>query len=402
MPEVKRARNSLDWYVVSASKIRMLVFSASALFLLSIGGYWAYLHFQKKAFDEKVPEDHSARFIEISGQVKVKKANATDFTGADEKMPLEAGDTIQTMASSVARVQFVDGSSYTIKPDTTLVIKDNELMADKSTRVQVKVHVGTINLATNEQGPGSSNVVQTDVASARIGSNTEASVGTGDTGKEADIRVEKGDAEIRTQAGEMIQAKTNERLEIADSGKVVRRTALSGVPLLKYPENQQAIRTEAKDGVKFEWSAIHQASSYALEIATTANFANTIVKAREGLTVPSVIIDSLPSGAYYWRVRADKKSERGEYSDAHKFTIVGGGQKRELQVKALKKTSLGGGTFVIEGRTDVGTRVKVGDKQAYVDTNGNFRAIVTLAGSREVMIQIEDLDGNVGRQSLRF
>ncbi|HEX4947976.1 MAG TPA: FecR domain-containing protein, partial [Blastocatellia bacterium] len=202
--------------------------------------------------------------------MRVKKANGTDFVTADEKMPLDAGDTIQTLSNSVARVQFIDGSSYTIKPDTTLVIKDNELMDDRSTKVQVKVRVGTINLATNEQGPGSSNVVQTEVAEAKIGENTEASVGAGDSGQQADIRVTRGDAQIRTHSGETYQARTNERLEFEANGKLARRTSLVGMPTLKLPENQQTIRLENTGTIRFEWQPVAQASSYAMEIATSS------------------------------------------------------------------------------------------------------------------------------------
>jgi hypothetical protein len=401
----KRTIFSLDWYVISAQTVRHLGFILLALVVFISAGYGMYLYLKSSTAATTLPGTQSARFIEISGQVRVKKANATDFVTAHEKMPLDAGDTIQTLSSSVARVQFVDGSSYTIKPDTTLIIKDNELMDDKSTKVQVKVRVGTINLATNEQGPGSSNVVQTDVAEAKIGENTEASVGTGESGKQADIRVTRGGAEVHTQAGETYQARTNERLEIEPTGKLMRRSSLLGMPVLKFPDNQQTVRLENADLIRFEWTTVPQANTYAVELATSSTFdKETIVKARDGLRTPTAAFDRLPTGAYYWRVRADKQQEQGVYSDPFKFTLVGSNASGgKISIKDVRKTPMGGATYLVEGHCDVGARVKVAGKLARVAADGNFRAIVTLApGTRSVLIEAEDKDGNSGRQSLQF
>lgn len=401
----KRTLFSLDWYVISARTLRQLVLVFVALTVLAGTGYGLYLYLKNSTAMTITPGTQSARFIEISGQVRVKKANGTDFIAADERMPLEAGDTIQTLSNSVARVQFVDGSSYTIKPDTTLIIKDNELMDDKSTKVQVTVRVGTINLATNEQGPGSTNVVQTGVAEAKIGEHSEASVGTGDSGQQADIRVTRGDAQIRTQSGETYQARTNERLEFEQNGKLARRTSLVGMPVLKFPENQHTVRLDNVGTMRFEWNPVAQASSYAVEVATSSTFdRETIVKGRDGLSSPLATFDKLPTGSYYWRVRADKKQEQGTYSDPFKFTIAGNvSRSHALTINGARKTSMGGGTYLIEGRCEAGVRVKVGGKPARVEADGSFRAIVTLAaGARSIMIEAADQDGNIGRQSLQF
>ena len=87
----------------------------------------------------------------------------------------------------------------------------------------VAVGVGTINLATGEQTAGSSNVVQTSSASARVGSHTEASVAAGER---TEIRVARGSANIRTRTGESFDARANERFEIENNGKLARREVM--------------------------------------------------------------------------------------------------------------------------------------------------------------------------------
>jgi hypothetical protein len=403
MSSSKRARLSLEWFVISARTVRV-----SLLFLIggaALGGgcYWLYLHLQSSSEGETPAGRQGARFIQIAGKVKVKRAHATDFNAAREDMALEAGDTIQTQADSVARVQFVDGSSYTIKPDTTLVIKDNALLSDKTTRVQVRVHVGTINLATQEQTSGSSNVVQTSAASARVGSQTEATVATGANGDQADIRVARGNAQVTTQSGQTFVARANERLEFDPQGKLTKRTSLVPTPVLQSPENQQYLRPDAAGVVRVSWAAVAQAKSYQVELATTPSFGETVVASREGVGAPGAGFSNLPVGTYYWRVRANDGKETGAYSDPFKFTLTKQAGSYEVAITRLKHTPLGGNSFVVEGHTEPGARVKVGGVTARVEPDGNFRAFVTLDGKgRELIVEAQDRDGNMGQQRLRF
>jgi hypothetical protein len=103
-------------------------------------------------------------------------------------------------------------------------------------------------------------------------------------------------------------------------------------------------------------------------------------------------------------VRADKNQEQGVYSDPFKFTIAGNASgSRALTIKGVRKTPMGGGTFLVEGQCETGARVKVAGKPARVEADGSFRAIVTLApGTQSILIEAQDQDGNIGRQSLPF
>jgi hypothetical protein len=398
----KRARLSLEWFVISARSLRFSLFFLIAALALGGGCYWLYLSLQGGAGGDTQVNRQSARFIQIAGRVKVKRAKLTEFIPAREDMALEAGDTIQTQADSVARVQFVDGSSYTIKPDTTLVIKDNALMADKTTRVRVNVNVGTINLATEEQVSGSSNVVQTSAASARVGSHTEATVATGADGAQADIRVTRGNAQISTEGGQTFVARANERLEFDAQGKLARRTSLVPTPVLQTPAHQQFLRPDGAGTVRLGWAAVAQAKNYQVEVATSASFGETVVASREGVGATEARFSHLPVGTYYWRVRAHDGKEAGSYSDPFKFTLTRQAAGYEVAITHLRHTSLGGSSYVVEGRTEPGARVKVNNVLARVEPDGNFRALITLGGGREVTVEAQDRDGNVGQKRLRL
>ncbi|MFN7947423.1 MAG: fibronectin type III domain-containing protein [Blastocatellia bacterium] len=405
MADSKKRGLSLEWYVISKRSIYLLVAAVAGLIAVTGGAYWLYHTTRDSLSNLDQIGRKSARFIQIEGRVRLKRANETEFHEAKDDMTLEAGDTIQTLADSVARVQFVDGSSYTIRPDTTLVIKDNSLNADRSTRVQVAVGVGRINLATGEQAAGSSNVVQTSTASASIGSQTEASVAADGRSEKTEIRIARGSAKINTQSGQSYDARPNERIEIAASGQVVREKMLP-VPTLNSPENQRTLKVAAgrPAQVSFAWSGIPQARNYRIEVATSAYFGDTVVATRDQLGSTNAVFDNLQPGSYYWRVRANSEKEgAGQFSEPFKFSLVTNAAGQTLQISVTRQTPLGGDVYKIEGRSEPGARVRVGETLARVSADGSFTALVTVTnGRREVLIEAEDQDGNTGQKRVRL
>ncbi|MFN0122965.1 MAG: FecR domain-containing protein [Blastocatellia bacterium] len=402
---VKQGR-SIEWVIISKKTIYMGLLGLVLLGGLGYGGWQLYQKTRDAAAGSEGQGQQSARFVQIEGKVLVKRANEPEFRNASEDLALEAGDTIQTMANAVARVQFIDGSSYTIKPDTTLVIKDNSLMPDKSTRVQVSVGFGRINLATGDQAEGSTNVVQTKTASARIGSQTEASVTADDKNGETEIRIARGTAKVNTQTGESYEAKPNEKLQIAGGGRLMSVERMVPVPELSAPANQEMIRaTAAERGrLNFSWKPVSQASSYKVELATSAYFSDTVVATRDQLKAPTAVFEGLQPGVYYWRVRANSEKEgAGQFSEPYKFSLVSGTAAAPLNIVVTSQSPLGGNTWKIEGQSQPGARVKVGDVAARVNADGGFSALITLsAGRREVTVEATDQDGNSGRKRLRL
>jgi len=81
-----------------------------------------------------------AHFTNVDGTVRVKKANSNTWVAADYTLPLEKGDVIQTASEGMARVVFNDGTNYTIKQDSLIVIEENSATAQQT---QVAVNVTT-------------------------------------------------------------------------------------------------------------------------------------------------------------------------------------------------------------------------------------------------------------------
>ena len=66
-----------------------------------------------------------AHFTNLDGTVRVKKANSSAWIKADYSLPLEKGDIVQTASEGLAKIVFTDGTNYTVKQDSLIVIEEN-------------------------------------------------------------------------------------------------------------------------------------------------------------------------------------------------------------------------------------------------------------------------------------
>ena len=106
------------------------------------------------ASDLQPETDRSARFLDLDGSVKVRKAGTYEWIDANTAMALGRDDTIRTVGGSQARVRLFDGTEYLVKSDSILVIEEAYEDPDtKAKLVAVKLTAGQVNLKTPREAP---------------------------------------------------------------------------------------------------------------------------------------------------------------------------------------------------------------------------------------------------------
>jgi len=125
----------------------------------------------------------------------VKKANSNTWVNADYSLPLDKGDVVQTSSEGMARVVFNDGTSYTIKQDSLIVIEENSANAQQ-TQVAVNVTTGTVDLATGTYNQGSSSKVIVAGATASLAPESTAMVHNDPRADQHEILVKIGSGEV--------------------------------------------------------------------------------------------------------------------------------------------------------------------------------------------------------------
>jgi hypothetical protein len=104
----------------------------------------------------------------------------------------------------------------------------------------------------------------------------------------------------------------------------------------------------------------------------------------------------LRPGVYFWRVRATAASGQvSDWSDPQKFVIVTGGTGQSVAVTGLSAEYVGGNIYLIRGRAQYGTTIRVAEREALVGSDETFQIQTTVpAGAREVTLEAQDSQGN--------
>ena len=147
-------------------------------------------------------DSQHARITQLDGTVRVKKANGNSWMNADYNVPLDKGDVIQTGSEGMAKIVFNDGTNYTVKQDSLIVIEENSTNEQQQTNVAIAVSTGTVDLTTAMYNQGSKSLVTVAGATASIAPDSAARVSNDPKLDQHEILVTKGDAEV-THNGEV-------------------------------------------------------------------------------------------------------------------------------------------------------------------------------------------------------
>ena len=104
----------------------------------------------------------------------------------------------------------------------------------------------------------------------------------------------------------------------------------------------------------------------------------------------------LRAGVYFWRVRATAATgQASDWSDPQKFIIAPRGSGSQVPVSNLAAELLGGNIFLLRGRAEPGTTIRVGGREAIVTSDGAFQMQITASPSaREIIVEAQDAQGN--------
>src|SRR5713226_9229323 len=340
-----------------------------------------------------------ARFMSFEGDVRVIRSATREVIVASNDTQLYPGDTVQTQADGRARINMADGSTVVLRPNSTIIIRDNAGAEDgKRSNVHVVVDSGQM-LVRTQQGEGQ-NVVETPNTQNLIGGQSQASFGVNPEGTE--IRVNTGSVESVNRTGEKASLQGGQYISVNQSGTMSKPQRLLEVPQPVQPRNLEKVFVSGNGSatVALRWQKPQSGvpSYYRVEVATSPFFvAEGKVIERDQLVATQFNASDLRQGAYFWRVRAtDTSGQTSDWSEPLKFLITTqAGSVAAVPVSNLTSVYLGGNVYVIRGTTAPGTSVRVSGREAAAASDGNFQVQITApSGTREVTIQVSDSQGN--------
>jgi len=383
-PQKKVPKVEIYWTTVTYKSVAIMLASGLAIVL---AGLWIAIPERMNSLVAKATKAMSgssdssasplltqARFVNLDGKVQVKKVNTTQWASADYRMSLDKGDLIQTGADGVARVTFADGTTYTVKNDTLIMVEENTVGPDRPTRVGVAITSGALDLSTagwEQNGSHAEVRFPADQSVASIQQNSRASVRSDPQSKQNEITVSTGAAELQ-RGEERVELGRYERATFTPGGPVAKSQVLSP-PDLVSPGNLQPITVAdpARTPVRFEWKPVAEAAHYTLRVSATSMFTKIVAEKQAKGT--SAEVTGLPPGDYFWGVVAtDAQNRASEPSDIFKFVLVEQGKTQDMMLE-VETTQLHGAVVEIRGQTEPGAALMVnGQPVAQIDKDGHF------------------------------
>jgi hypothetical protein len=320
------------------------------------------------------PGPQQAHFTNIDGTVRVKKISRNAWVLADYNVALEKGDVIQTSSQGIAKIVFADGTNYTIKPDSLIVVQESSVNSAQQTKVSVEVTTGTVDLATATLGQGSKSQVIVAGATATLSPETSAEVLNDPRKDEHEILLKKGAGEV-VRNGETVKLGTFERVTFAADSPQMTKSKEIGPPTLIQPPNMMPVFvTNDNKPVDFSWAPVDGAKRYRVRISRNPYFSSFVIPPSE-VESTQIQLTHLPEGPYYWSVQSiGDNGKESVQSEKNRFTVIPKGQDDSKVVLELEDPFPQHGHMIeVKGRTEPGARVMVNSQEvALIAGDGSF------------------------------
>ena len=384
----------VDWWNIRKSTIYTVVLVIVTLGLVWFGLWYASRHNWFVPVEATDAPVDAARIVSFEGEVRITRASTRETLLVTRATWVAAGDTIQTQSDGRAIIQMIDGSVYSVRPNSTVIVRDTtSLFGGKN--VRVRVDDGQLNVRTNDQPENTKNIVELGESENQVGPRTDVSFNA-DGPNGGEIRVSRGGVET-TLGGEQTAIGENQFATV-NGGKLSERERLLAPPRLTSPGNSDQIVDSSGRGVTiaFSWQDPegNPAASFRLQVAKSPIFASdSIMVDRGDLQTHEFRLAGVAPGIYYWRLKATARSGQAtNWNDQWKFTVVRPGESVAIDATDWRVEPIGGNIYIISGRTQSGMNVSSQGRSAYAGPDGAFR-IQIASPSVETAVEISDERG---------
>ena len=341
-----------------------------------------------------------AHFTNLDGVVKVKKTNSNSWITADYSVPLERGDVVQTSSEGMAKIVFNDGTSYTVKQDSLIVIEENSSSENQQTSVAVTVSTGTVDLATGTYVQGSSSKVNVAGATASLAPDSAAIVHNDPRADQHEILVKKGSGDV-VRNGETVHLADYEKVSFQGQSAKMEKTKEVGPPTPISPANMAPIfSSNGAKPIDFSWTAMSNAAGYRLRVSRNPFFSSTVIDRK--VPTAEVQVTGLTEGPYYWTVQSyDTEGKESVESEKNRFTVIAKTKEAEAIMLELDPFIQHGHVIEVAGRTESGARVMVnGQEVPMIAHDGGFHYFTPPlpVGERVITITAQNSRGGVNTQ----
>lgn len=344
-----------------------------------------------------------AQFIAVQGGVELRRGDQGEWEPARARDVLRSGDYVKTSGNGSAEVVFLDGTLYTVRPDTLFVVTRERASIGAATEQAISMEYGWVNLNTAQRGGR----VSTPRAEARVARDTEAAVSVDRGTATARFAAFRGELEVTSAAG-MVRKVT--ALEQVTQSKELLSEAqrIPHAPLPLEPGAGYETTLDGERELVVSWEPVPGAARYALQVSRNRLFVDNLIDV-DSRTAPRATLGLRGEGTFEWRAAArTREGLQGPWSEPRTFRVVasrraGDGGDKTAPMLEIEQVQAYGNVFIVNGRTEPGAAMVVNGEGVAVAADGTFNktVLVTNDGWSFLEFSATDASGNVARRRHR-
>lgn len=338
-----------------------------------------------------------AQFISIQGEVLFRRGDGGDWKEARSRAALKPGDYVRTSENGSAEIMFLDGTLYTVRPNTQFIVSAKA--AGGSGGQTIEMEYGWVDMNTAQ----STSNVKTPNAVARVQQDSEAFVQVDKGSADGRFGALRGKVEVAAEGG--LTREVQPMQQVVQTGDLLSAPApLPERPELLEPSDNVDLDLEQVRQVVLSWSPVEGAGRYALQVSRNHLFVDNVIDVGNRAKTRATV-GLRGEGTFQWRVAAFKNGLQGPWSKPRKFRVAsfrsGGGEKDtippELDLADVKSY---GSIFIVGGRSEPGARIEINGEQVKTEADGSFTKTVQLSKDGWSFIEIRARDAS-GNETLR-
>ncbi len=259
-----------------------------------------------------------AQFIAVSGAVEYRRGERGDWQDARLRDMLFAGDYVKTSASGSAEIMGIDGTVYTVRPDTVILIgRSNLLGTAESTDRTINLAHGWVDLSTSL----ARSTVATPASQARVERDSTVVVAWDERQRLGKFAAYRGVMSVDAQGGD--SRRLHQMEHVVQRGDWLSETQrLPAAPIPLDPADDLEVPLASTDRLVLSWQPVSGAERYALQVARNRLFVNKIIDVTDRRTSQATL-GLRGDGTFMWRVAAyTADGILGPWSPPRRFRIV--------------------------------------------------------------------------------
>lgn len=344
----------------------------------------------------------AAHFISVQGRVEYRRGNGGEWQEARARVNLQAGDHVRTGGTGSAEIMFLDGTLYTARPDTQLIINRSRAPGGVPEEQAIRMDYGWVNLNTRSGGK-----VATPEAEAHVGEDSEATVTYDASTRTGRFATYRGSMEVASSDGERRRVQALEQV-VQRGEQLTDPEALPAAPALDVPKDNAEFGLERTEEVVLSWEPVAEASGYALQVARGHLFVDNVIDV-SGRESTRATLGIRGEGAFRWRVASVGAGDvQGPWSAPRSFRVTtlgveGDGSDGEPPPLELEEIKSYGSLFIVAGSTEPGASIEINGEPVRAGADGSFKKTIqiTKEGWSFIEVRVRDAAGNETVESSR-